>query len=232
MEKRNKILIILFALIIVISLSGFYKSYLSYFPDFSKFQTIIHLHFLAFLGWFALIILQPILIMQKKINLHHKLGKFSYFLAPILVITILLLTREKILREIIVSKEDASLTAFIGLMDAISFSVFYLIAMINKRNLRWHVAFIIGATLIVLNPGMARLLNQFQYGLGLVAAVFTPFLVSITILIFEKIKFKREIVKSPYLLFLLMWIFEIVLFITIPQTTFWQISFAYITKIL
>ncbi|UKT62981.1 hypothetical protein [Pedobacter mucosus] len=221
MEKRYKLLILFFSLIALISLAGFVRSYFSFFPNFSRFNIIIHLHFLAFICWFALIIIQPILIMKKRFKLHRQLGRVSYFLAPILVITIALLIKDKIDRDIVISKSEAAITAFIGLMDIVSFSTCYVIAMVFKNDVRWHIAFIIGASLIVLNPGMARLLNHFNAEYGLIAAVITPFFVSISILVFEKSKFKRPILKSPYLLFLSLWTLEILLLIIVPQTTYW-----------
>lgn len=221
MEKKYTLLILLFVAITLISIIGFYTSYLSFFPDYGKFQLAIHIHFLAFVCWFILVIAQPILIAKKRFKLHRRLGRASYFLAPILVATILILVNEKVQREISVSKNDAAITALIGLLDVISFTAFYLIAMVNKKNIRWHVAFIIAATLIVLNPGMARLMNQFSEGLGLISAVFLPFIVSIAIFVVEKIKLKRDILKSPYFLFFICWLLEIVILVVVPQSTFW-----------
>lgn len=221
MEKKYKLLILLFTIITLVSLAGFIRSYFSFFPDFSRFKTVIHLHFLAFTCWFALIIIQPVLITQNRLDLHRRLGKLSYFVAPVLLITIALLVREKIGREMLISKQEAAMTAFIGLMDMISFATCYVIAMKYKNNVRWHIAFIIGASLIVLNPGMARLLNYFHEGNGLIAAVLTPFVVSISIFVFERIKFKRPVLKSPYFLFFSLWTLEIFLLILIPQKPFW-----------
>jgi len=120
------------------------------------------------------------------------------------------------------SESDAAVTLLIGLLDAVTFFVYYIIAMINKRNLRWHVAFLIAASLIILNPGMSRLLNQIQPGSGLLAAVFSPFVVAALIILYEKIKLKRSVLKSPYFLFFCCWTAEMVLFMTLPETEVWR----------
>lgn len=200
----------------------FIRLTLVFFPNFNKFETIIHIHFTAFLLWFALIIIQPILIRKGKYSTHQKLGKLSYFLVPILVITILILVKEQTERNLVTSPNDALITAFIGLLDAVFLSIYYTIAMVNKQNIRWHVAFIIGATLVILNPGMSRLLNQVKPGLGLLASIIIPFIVPIVIIIVEKLKFKRDVSRSPYFYFLMFWTFEIILFITIPITSWWK----------
>ncbi|RYD71995.1 MAG: hypothetical protein EOP53_22700 [Sphingobacteriales bacterium] len=222
MEKKYRALLLLFSIIIVVSLAGFYRSYFSFFPEYNRFNAIIHFHFAVFICWFALIILQPVFIKRKQMRLHRLLGKFSYLVAVLMVITIALLTREKAIRELAQSLPDAAMTAFIGLADMVSFATCYVIALVNKRNTRWHVAFVICATLIVLNPGMARLLNGFNAGSGLLAAVLTPFLIPFIILLWEKIKLGRPMLKSPYLLFIFLWTVEIVLLITVPGTDAWQ----------
>ncbi|NMH27231.1 hypothetical protein [Flavobacterium silvaticum] len=222
MEKRQKVLIAFFCVLAAITLSGFLKSYLFFYPDFGKFRSLIHIHFAAFTCWLLLIVAQPVLIRKKNFRLHRLLGKASYFLAPILVLTIILLTRQKVLREFPVSKDEAIVDALIGCLDALSFSGYYVAAMVNRRNIRRHVAFIIAASLIVLNPGLGRLLNLIQPGLGMLGAVLTPFVVSIVILVYEKLKFKRPVLKSPYFIFLVCWIFEIAILIVFPQTDFWK----------
>lgn len=201
MERKHGFLVALFAMIMLVSIIGFYKSYISFFPAEGEFSSIIHVHFVAFILWFCLFIIQPILIKREKVTLHRKLGKVSYFIAPVLVFTILWLVIGKVRREILISIDDASVTALIGILDVVSFSAFYIIAMVNRRNIRWHVAFIVAASLIVLNPGMSRLLNQISPGAGILGSVLFPFIVSITIILFEKFKFKRPILKSPYSLF-------------------------------
>lgn len=222
MERKYQILITLFISIAVVSLAGFFNSYISRFPDFNEFPGVIHIHFIALVCWFALIITQPILIKQKKIKLHRKLGQLSYILAPIIIITILILVKIKVQRLMLVSESDATVNALIGLMDALSFSIYYILAMLNKKNVRWHVAFIIAASLIVLNPGLSRLLNTIKPGLGLVASIILPFVLSIGIIVYEKMKMKRPIFKSPYFIFFLGWTFEIAIFITLPNTIFWK----------
>jgi hypothetical protein len=230
MEKRQKLLIVLFTIIAIVTLSGFLKSYLFFFPNFGKFRYLIHLHFAAFTCWLLLIVIQPILIRQKKLKLHRTLGKCSYFLAPLLVITIMFLVLQKVHREISVSQNEAIIDMLVGSLDILSFTIYYIIAMVNRRNVRWHVAFIIAASLIVLNPGMARLLNLIKPNLGMLGAVLTPFIVSITILAYEKLKLKRPVLKSPYFVFLLGWIFEIGLLIIVPQTNFWKAFVLYMVS--
>jgi len=223
MEKNNRLLIALFTLIAVVSTAGFFRSYLSKIPDVSGFYFVTHLHLLLFLLWFALVIAQPVLIRRKQFEWHKKLGRISYFLAPLLVFSILALVFDALPRNYAHSPEQAAVLSVGGILDTISFSLCYVIAMVNRRDLRWHVAFILGASLIVLNPGLGRLVgNLIHEEAGILAMVVTPFAFAMTILLYEKIKLKRSVLKSPYLLFTFVWSCELALFIILPQTAFWK----------
>lgn len=223
MEKKYKILIVLFVAMTIASVSGFYKSYFQFFPDFENITFFIHIHFVIFLSWFGLLIWQPVLIQQNKFALHRKVGKVSYFLAPLMVISILLMVKLTIARNLSISIEQAALASAGAILDAIFFTVFYVISMVNKRRIRWHVAFVIAASLIVFNPGWGRFItNLSNQELGLLAMTLTPYLISVSVLVYEKIKLKRPVLKSPYLLFTLLWTLEIILLVTVSQTAFWK----------
>jgi uncharacterized membrane protein YozB (DUF420 family) len=106
-----------------------------------------------------------VLIKRNKIETHRRIGKLSYFLVPVLILTIALLISQQVQRQLAISKQEAAFTAMVGLLDILSFSIFYTIAMVNKKNIRWHAGFLLAATLIILNPGLSRLLNQIHPGL-------------------------------------------------------------------
>ena len=223
MEKKYKILTIIFAVIALLSVAGFYKTYFALIPTFQGLHSFTHIHIATFLCWFVLIVWQPILIRQKKFELHRKVGQLSYFLAPLMFITILGMVTISFPHQFANDQENAYISATAPLLDSVFFIICYLIAMFNKRNLRWHVAFILGASLIILNPGLARLVsNLTNQGTAILATICTPYLVSLSVLIYEKLKLKREILKSPYLVFLLLWTLEVVLFIVLSSNAVWQ----------
>jgi len=221
MERKVLLINIFSVLVIALSLAGFYSSYISHFPNFSHFKWVTHLHFAAFCCWFVLILVQPVLIRKRKFELHKKLGRLSHFLIPVLVLTIIVLRAGKLNIEVKASLPDASMNAFVTLMDLLSLSGYYLIAVWNAKNLRWHVAFILATSLVILNPGLARLLNIISPGSGMLV-ILVPFIFTITVFVVEKIKYKRSILKSPYFTFFLLWLLEILLLFIIPTTQFWQ----------
>ncbi|RZJ69882.1 hypothetical protein [Flavobacterium sp.] len=231
MERKYSLLTAMFILIALISTSGFYFSYFAKLASLGDFFFVTHLHLFLFFCWFAMLIVQPILVRRRKPELHRKIGRLSYFLAPLIVVSILVLVFNAIPRNYANSPEQAAITAVGGILDVISFSICYVIAMVKKRDLRWHVAFIIGASLIVLNPGLGRLVsNLVNNDAGILAMVVTPFLFAFTILCYEKFKLKRPMLKSPYLAFAFVWICELALFIVLPQTAFWKELIASMAK--
>lgn len=224
MEKKYKLLFILFVCFFLITVLGFFKTYFQFFPKFENISIVTHFHFFLFFMWYALLFCQPLLIKQKQFALHRKLGKISYFLAPLMVFSILMMVKTNIAHNLSISKEQTAIATTGAFLDVCLFSTFYIISMVNKRNVRWHVAFLIAASLIVLNTGLGRLVTNLtnQQGLGILAMVFMPYMVLLTILFTEKIKLKRPILKSPYLLASFFWTLELALFMVIPKTEFWQ----------
>ncbi len=101
--------------------------------------------------------------------------------------------------------------------------VHYIIAMLKSKNTRWHVAFIIASSLVLLNPGLGRMIAALSdRQTGLLVMIITPYLVLLCILFFEKIKYKRPILKSPFALIFLLFMMEFFLFALIVSSKFWR----------
>jgi hypothetical protein len=222
MEKNIPAILILSCFIITLSLIGFYPTYLQHLPDLATFPWLIHLHFLGFIAWFILLILQPLLIMRRNVALHQKIGRISYWLVPYLAITIVLVVSQQTKRLISEDNPTAPITALIGFLDTIFFVAFYCVAIAFKKNIRIHTSCMIGASLIIFNPGLSRFVNHIQPGLGLTAALIFPFLVSSSCILYERIRFHRPILLNPYGLIFLGWSLELLLFFTVSQTALWK----------
>lgn len=85
MERTYKNVSYFFVLLLTIIVFGFYKSYFGKFPLFTGLTSVHHTHALLLLLWFAMLIVQPVLIYQKRFALHRLLGKVSYVLVPLIV---------------------------------------------------------------------------------------------------------------------------------------------------
>ena len=74
-----------FLLLIPLIAWGFYHTYFSVF--FQPHPSIIHLHFALMMMLATMFIVQPLLIRYKKLALHRMIGKISYVVVPLLLIT-------------------------------------------------------------------------------------------------------------------------------------------------
>jgi hypothetical protein len=80
-----------FLLLILLVLAGFYSSYFLVF--FQPSPLITHVHFTLMTLWIAMLIVQPFLIKYKKVAIHRKLGKVSYLLVPLVLVSGFLMIR-------------------------------------------------------------------------------------------------------------------------------------------
>ena len=74
-----------FLLLMPLVLIGFYPTYFAVLLK--PTPSIIHLHFSLMAMWVAMLIVQPFLYKYKKLRLHRAIGKVSYVLVPLLLIT-------------------------------------------------------------------------------------------------------------------------------------------------
>lgn len=94
-----------FLVFIVLAFAGFYTTYFT--RIFEPTPAIIHIHFVLMALWLAMLIAQPFLIKYKKLQLHRLLGKVSYILVPLVLITGFILTRNEYYRKIAKLSEEA-----------------------------------------------------------------------------------------------------------------------------
>lgn len=156
MEKVSR-LPLLFAAILLMIVWGFYRTYFSLFPDFPNIKTIHHFHGILFLLWFALLIVQPILVSTGRVALHKVLGKFSYVLVPLILISTHLVSQNQYRKDLqIYSVEDTIANQLLPFSATLAFVILYLLAMVN-RNVRYrHKRYIIVTSLILVSPGLDR----------------------------------------------------------------------------
>lgn len=159
-------------LFIFATFAGFYVTYFSKLTY--TFPGIVHIHF-AFMGtWMAMAIAQPLLIKYKKISLHRKVGKLSYVVLPLVIITSLLMIRHSyqtqlsLMTENIASgMESMSLEQGLILLGSyqalpivylIWLAIFYTLAIYNKKSPSVHARYMIAAVLTFIGPTFDRIL--------------------------------------------------------------------------
>ena len=222
MERKYNVIIGLLAVLAIASLAGFLKTYLVYFPRFEGVSGATHFHFSMFLLWILIVLYQPYLMKTKQLSRHKSVGKLTYLLAPVLIVTVWFMIFQVVQKNIVKAEPKALISATGAILDSVTFSICYLISMWNTQRMRIHTAFLIGACLVIFNSGIGRLIALISNDLAILVMVLLPIIIPGAIMVYEKAKLRRAMLKSPYLLFMLIWILEVIVFITLPQQEFWK----------
>lgn len=151
MDKTYKYLGYYLLLLIPLIFAGFYKSYFQPFPNFGEnINVYVHLHAFIASVWVLMLIVQPFLIFNKKKSLHRKVGKLSYIVFPLLVLSFI----PQIIK-IIRTENFANL--FFPLGDGALLIAFYSLAIYYRKQRSKHMRYMIASALVLLGPTLGRI---------------------------------------------------------------------------
>lgn len=152
-ENIGYLLLTLLAVVVF----GFYRTYFGLFPAFKGITTVQHLHGMLMLSWFGLLIVQPFLIKHRRLGLHRVLGRVSYGLVPLLLLSMWFVTRGGFLRQ----AAELPLAVNIGglalnLPSLPAFAALFGLAMYYRKNRAYHMRYMVATALLLLGPGLGR----------------------------------------------------------------------------
>ncbi|HEY5405789.1 MAG TPA: hypothetical protein VIJ92_01830 [Ginsengibacter sp.] len=150
MDKTYKYIGYFMLLLIPLIFAGFYKSYFQSFPFAENIHVFEHLHAFIASVWVLMLIVQPFLILNKKNALHRKVGKLSYIVFPLLIVSFI----PQIIK-IIHSQDIVNL--FFPLSDGILLIAFYSLAIYNRNQRSKHMRYMIASALVLLGPTVGRI---------------------------------------------------------------------------
>lgn len=171
---------------------------------------LVHFHALFMMAWLILLILQPLLVVTGKREVHKKIGKFTWILASLIVISTVLLVIERY-------KIDASRNVplisnvaarLISVITITSFIIFYSLALKYKNNKSVHLRYIIGTGLTFV-PASATRLFYFMKINPAIAEFSTLLLINgiiVALIIRDKI-LKVNLKEKPYNVILIFQLF-------------------------
>ena len=161
-----------FLLLIVLIVPAFYTTYFT--TLFHGHLPIIHVHFVLVMLWIAMLIAQPFLIKFKKLSIHRLLGKISYVLVPLVLLSGFLMIRLSYYRQIDLGQaqvaeglnqhtnsqilQHAADFEAIAVFYILWFAIFYSLAIINKRRSAAHARYMVAASLTLLGPTVDRIM--------------------------------------------------------------------------
>lgn len=209
-----------------ISLAGFYFSYWSKFSQIPFHQ---HLHGLTATLWYGLLVLQPWLYNQNKIQIHRKVGFIGLFLAGGVVFSALQVVPNNLLNERLqpVLRYGLTWADFIFLTG---FSHAVIMAMLNSRQMAIHARYMVASVFWALLPALGRLIYYplvISFGYPppvsfIEVLYFSAGLVIIAMLIMMIMDYKKEgKIYLSYILVVIGTLFFAATFEVIGETSWW-----------
>ncbi len=158
-DVTAKAFFIAMAFLFILLQVAFHPSYLQYFPKFHGFSWIHHTHGALMVSWVIMLIIQPYLIIKNKYKTHRLIGKISYTTAPLVIISMILITKLNYLKLLGVMpfKEVAAWQA-LNFITPLNFLLFYSLAIINKKDVFKHKRYMIGTVFTIFGAISSRLL--------------------------------------------------------------------------
>ncbi len=208
-----------FTLAMAVTVTGFFKSFVS---KIAETDIVHHFHGITSGGWIFLLIIQPFLYSRDKMGAHRRLGKISFLLAPLLVMSGLMMM------HLMLSRKDGlnPFTYMISFLDVIfltQFIFFYVSAIKHRHNMQLHARYMAGTVLALLPPGLGRataLIPALTEGtLGLDVTYILLELTSIILIMDDKRKGK---IYPPYVITFLFFVFQHISLHFVAGWPLWQ----------
>lgn len=149
-----------FIALFALALLGFWPSYfVKFFDGTADFEFYIHFHATLMILWVCMLIIQPILIHNKKLTLHRVIGRLSYVLFPLILISVVLAIHQ-IPHEI--DEPDLDISLFGQFRPFLIFIIAYFIAIKYRYKSGIHARAMIATGICMIEPALTRLtLNAF-----------------------------------------------------------------------
>lgn len=150
MDRTYKYLGYFMLLLIPLIFAGFYKSYFQSFPFAKNIHVFEHLHAFIASVWVLMLIVQPFLILNNKRALHRRVGKLSYIVFPLLIVSFV----PQIIK--IIRTENIN-NLFFPLGDGTLLIAFYSLAIYQRKKTSKHMRYMIASALVLLGPTWGRI---------------------------------------------------------------------------
>ena len=143
-----------FGALVLLAIPAFWPTYVAL-PRYEA-DWHVHVHGAALLLWSVLLIVQPWLVLRGRVRIHRTVGKASYVLAPVIVVSTILLARYRIHES--TPSFDQLYFLWVQLSLITVFAIAYVQAIRWRRSGGMHARYMICTALAMIDPIVARLL--------------------------------------------------------------------------
>jgi len=151
-----------YAALLLLALIAFWPGYLAL-PK-SRFSGWFHLHAVAAMLWFFMLIAQPWAIHSGRRALHRLIGRASYVLMPVLVISSIGLAHDVMKGR---TGAEAAVQAYFFYIRVVLVGIFvgcYAMAVVNRRDAPVHSRYMVCTGLALVDPVVHRLASRIMGG--------------------------------------------------------------------
>lgn len=211
-----------FIALLVILTIGFWRSYFS--VILGDIHPTHHLHSVAMVGWVLLLIHQAWRIRGKQLASHRRVGQLAWIVAPLVVVTGSWVTLHNAAGFDDPTRPGALSIHWLGWASVIVFAIVFALAMKHRKNAQYHGRYMIATALVFLVPGLGRALAQYLPLIGLprpsfFQVLFVPLAIGLILVVYE---WRQGRVRSPFVVFSILWGLTLVLWVVLPHVGLWQ----------
>jgi hypothetical protein len=142
-------------LLLCVAVLGFWKPY---FSRLDAAQGMAHLHAISMLTWIGMLVAQPLLIRTRRLVWHRRLGKASYVVAPLVVVSALVLARLRIGQATPEALPFQQFVLFLGMSASVLFALIWGLGVFYRREPALHARYMAGTALTLIDPSLVRVL--------------------------------------------------------------------------
>jgi hypothetical protein len=204
MERSYRNIGFILLVLVPIFIAGFWIPYFSEIPRFDRSITVpVHLHALLLFAWIVVLIVQPLAIRGGAFGLHRVLGRISYGMMPLIVLSAVVVVHKEY-RENLAggTSAGAALAAeFLSIAQLVLLCLFYCAAIIQirRRDVATHMRYMICIALVLLPAGLAR---TFGYWFNLrqsLSQTYCLMLIDLCLIFLIWFDRHRYVVARPYI---------------------------------
>jgi hypothetical protein len=142
--------------LLIISFVAFWPTY---YAILSESDTYVHFHAVTSLFWFALLILQPLLIKKRRLKTHRLLGKISYPVAGLVIVSIVLLAHDRISTSPEEIYDFRTYILYLQISLALVFAITYGLAIWYRKTKSIHARLMVATSFTFIDPVLARFIG-------------------------------------------------------------------------